>query len=61
MFASEVREKTTIELDDALEENCMTVYVKTNNGKTISVKFYENTKQLLFRMKMKEDHRSRKA
>ena len=38
MFATEVNEKTTIELDDALEENCMTVYVKTINGKTISIK-----------------------
>ena len=25
VFATEVNEKTTIELDDALEENCMTV------------------------------------
>ena len=35
--ATEVSEKTTIELDDALEENCMTVYVKTIIGKTISI------------------------
>ena len=35
--ATEVSEKTTIEDDDALEENCMTVYVKTINGKTVSI------------------------
>ena len=29
MFATEVNEKTTIELDDVLEENYVTVYVKT--------------------------------
>ena len=38
VFATEVSEQTTIELDDALEENCMTVHVKTINGKTISIK-----------------------
>ena len=38
VFATEVIEKTTIELDDVLEENYMTVYVKTINGKTISIK-----------------------
>ena len=38
MFATEVNEETTIELDDVLEENYMTVYVKTINGKTISIK-----------------------
>ena len=35
VFVTEVSEKFTIGLDDALEENCMTVYVKTINGKTI--------------------------
>ena len=38
LFANEVSEKTTTELDNALEENYMTVYVKTINGKTISIK-----------------------
>ena len=38
VFANEVSEKTTIELDNALEENYITVYVKTINGKTISIK-----------------------
>ena len=38
VFATEVNEKTTIELDDVPEENYMTVYVKTINGKTISIK-----------------------
>ena len=38
VFANEVSEKTTIELDNALEENYMTVYVKTINGKTITIK-----------------------
>ena len=38
VFANEVSEKTTTELDNALEENYMTVYVKTINGKTISIK-----------------------
>ena len=30
-------------LDDALEENYMTVYVKTINGKTISTKMRQKT------------------
>ena len=62
VFATEVNGKTTIELDDALEENFMTVYVKTINGKTTSFKCdkkkessYEN------RMKLKEYHRSCEA
>ena len=38
VFANEVSEKTTTELDNALEENYMTVYVKTINGKTVSIK-----------------------
>ena len=38
VFAIEVNEKTTTELDNALEENYMTVYVKTINGKTTSIK-----------------------
>ena len=38
VFANEVSEKTTIELDNVLEENYMTVYVKKMNGKTISIK-----------------------
>ena len=38
VFANEVSEKTTIELENALEENYMTVYVKTINGQTISIK-----------------------
>ena len=38
VFANEVNVKTTIELDEVLEENYMTVYVKTINGKTISIK-----------------------
>ena len=38
VFSNEVSEKTTTELDNALEENYMTVYVKTINGKTISIK-----------------------
>ena len=38
VFSTEVNEKTTIELDDVLEGNYMTVYVKTINGKTISIK-----------------------
>ena len=42
VFANEVNEKTTIELDDVLEENYMTVYVKTINGKTIRIEKYEN-------------------
>ena len=54
VFATEVNEKTTIELDDALEENYMTVYVKTINGKTINCD--KNRKQLLHRMELKEDH-----
>ena len=61
VFATEVNEKTTIELDDVLEENYMTVYVKTINGKTISIKCDKNRKQLLYRMKLKEDHRSRET
>ena len=48
-------------LDDALEENYMTVYVKTIKGKTISIKRDKNRIQLLYRMKLKEDHRSREA
>ena len=35
-FATEVTEKTTNEIDDVLEENYMTIYVKMINGKTIS-------------------------
>ena len=38
VFATAVNEKTTIELDDVLEENYMTAYVKTINGKTVSTK-----------------------
>ena len=38
VFANEVHEKTTIELDDVLEENYMTDCVKTINGTTISMK-----------------------
>ena len=38
VFVNEVSEKTTTELDNALEENYMTVYVKTINGKTSSTK-----------------------
>ena len=56
VFAHEESEKTTTELDNALEENYMTVYVKTINGKTISIKCYKNRKQLLYRMKLREDH-----
>ena len=37
-FTSEVIGKTTFELEVELEENCMTVCVRTNNGKTISIK-----------------------
>ena len=37
-FATEISGKTTIELEDELEENCMTVFVRTINGKTISIK-----------------------
>ena len=44
VFATEVNEKTTIELDDVLEENFITVYVKTINGKTISIKCDEKQK-----------------
>ena len=44
VFANEVSEKTTAELNNALEENYMTVYVKTINGKTISVKCYKKQK-----------------
>ena len=55
VFANEVSEKTTTELDNALEEN-MTVYVKTISGKTISIKCDKNRKELLFRMKLREDH-----
>ena len=44
VFANEVSEKTTTELDNALEENYMTVYVKTINGKTISIKCDEKQK-----------------
>ena len=36
-FTTEVIGKVTFELEDELEENCMTVYVRTNNGKTISI------------------------
>ena len=38
MFDNEVSEKTTTELDNALEENYMTFYVKMINGKTIRQK-----------------------
>ena len=38
VFDNEVNEKTTVELDDVLEENYMTVCVRTINGKTISIK-----------------------
>ena len=38
VFANEVSENTTIDLDNALEGNNMTVHVKTINGKTISIK-----------------------
>ena len=51
VFANEVNEKTTIEHDHAFEENYMTVYVKTINGNTISIKCDKNRKQLLYRMK----------
>ena len=39
-FASttEVIGKTTFELGDELEDKCMTVYVRTSSGKTISIK-----------------------
>ena len=48
MFATGVSEKTTIELDDALEENYMTVYMKTINGKTISIKCNKKQKAATF-------------
>ena len=35
-------EYNTEENDDVLEENYMTVYVKTINGKTISIRYYKN-------------------
>ena len=38
MFATEISGKTTTELEDDLEENCMRVYVRTINGETISIK-----------------------
>ena len=47
-YATAVHEKTTIELDDALEESCMTVYVKTINGKTISIKCDKKQKAATF-------------
>ena len=37
-FATEVHEETTNENDYVLEENYIMIYVKMNNGKTISVK-----------------------
>ena len=36
-FTTDVIGKTTFELEDELAENYMTVYVRTNNGKTISI------------------------
>ena len=54
-------EKTTIELDDVLEENYMTVNVKTTNGKTISTKCNRKQKAGIFQRKSKENHRSREA
>ena len=47
VFATELNKNITIELDDALEENCMTVYVNTINGKTIIIKCDKIRKQLL--------------
>ena len=44
VFANEASEKTTIELDTALEENYMTEYVKKINGKTISIKYDKKQK-----------------
>ena len=61
MFATGVSEKTIIGLDDALEERYMTVYVKTINANTISIKCDKKQKQLQYRRKLKEDHRSHEA
>ena len=35
-------EYNTVENDDVLEKNYMTIYVKTINGKTISTRYYKN-------------------
>ena len=46
-FASttEVIEKTTFELEDEVEEKCMTAYVRTSSGHTISIKCDEKQKE----------------
>ena len=43
-----------------IERNCMTVYVRTNNGKTIRFKCYKKQKQQ-YRRKLKEKHQSHEA
>ena len=49
-LATEIRGKTTIELEDELEENCMTVYVRKINGMTNQYQMrLNNRKQLLYR------------
>ena len=48
MRRTEVSEKTTIELDDSLEENYTTFYVKTINGKIISIKCDKKQKAATF-------------
>ena len=56
VFATEVSEKTTTELGNALEENYMTFHVKTIKGKQSVSIATKNRKQLLYRMKLREDH-----
>ena len=44
MFTNEISEKPTTELDNALEEDYMTIYVKTINGKLVSIKYDKKQK-----------------
>ena len=43
-LTTEVTGKTTFELEDELEENIMTIYVRASSGKTISIKCYKKQK-----------------
>ena len=60
-FVTKVSEKTTIELEDELEENCTTVYVRTINERQSVSNATKSRKEPLYRRKLKEDHRSREA
>ena len=62
VFFNEVNEKTVVELDDVLEENYMTVHVRTIKWKDNQCQLRQkNRKQLQYQRKLKEDHRSHEA